>query len=339
MKTSKFSLIAIASMVLLVIFMACKKDDDTSPTPQTENKLEKNYFTIPNATFEGGDIPYSEEGSPIEGVNMNSSALPGGTSYITIESEQIYEAFYVSVDGIGGYYKITPEITRGAKETISYNFIVMFSQNLSDDFTLQLSALLAGGSVSGMHSLEMNYVEAGTGALQVSLSFDQLKDVDLYVVQPDGEVIYYANEGEWDFDEDYNIIQLWGLDVDSNAGCSIDSINNENIYYPAEYIQPGKYEVWVNMYSNCTPRENPTNWIISTIYEGNLVTPSFGTNPASGTFAIDEPSNTIGSNVEDGAVKVMEFTVIEDNGSKFVKPEGKKIPLSESAKDKLEMAL
>lgn len=331
MKKIGFLTMLLACVVLIVV--SCKKDKDENEN--TTNLLSENYFSIEDATYVSGEFPASTAGYSLDGVSMNQNVLAGGSTFITIESEEAYEAFYVGVDGIDGYYKVVPTSAKNTGEVIIYNFIIYVSQNLNGGFDILLSGLTPGGEVTGVYQTTVNYIQAGTGALQVSLSFDQPKDVDLYVVQPDSTVVYYGNEGYWDYDEETGeYMQIWGLDVDSNASCSIDNINNENVFYPAEYVQPGKYEVWVNMYSNCSPRDYATNWVVTTLYQGVLITPSYGMNPTAGTYPADEPSNTIGSSLE-GATKVMEFTISGAKGQ--VIQTGSPMPVSESAKMKLEM--
>jgi hypothetical protein len=45
---------------------------------------------------------------------------------------------------------------------------------------------------------------------------------------------------------------LGSLDLDSNAGCSADNIDIENIIYPSGSVAPsGTYEVYVDHYANC----------------------------------------------------------------------------------------
>ena len=95
--------------------------------------------------------------------------------------------------------------------------------------------------------------QVGAGTLQVSLSWDQLVDVDLHVVEPDGEEIYYGNSTASDGGT---------LDLDSNAGCSIDGVNNENVTWPAP-AKPGNgtYIVRVDYYANCN--DNPVNYQVT----------------------------------------------------------------------------
>jgi hypothetical protein len=218
------------------------------------------------------------------------------------------------VKGLNYHYVVKPtteESTLRATTTeIVYTFVLLFSQNLNESFEIQITAQLSDGTIATIYTTQISYIEAGTGGLQVSLSFDNDKDVDLYVVQPDGEVIFYGNRGEKEYNSETGKNEIvWGLDIDSNAGCIIDGINNENIFYPKEYIQSGKYEVWVNMFKNCNS-SIPTNWVVNALQEGSLVSVSYGRNPANGVFPVGTPSNSIDYNLNTRAIKVMEFTMV-----------------------------
>ena len=62
----------------------------------------------------------------------------------------------------------------------------------------------------------------GSGPIQVSLSWVGQVDVDLHVTPPAGGDIYWGDRSD----------STGGtLDLDSNAGCSIDNVNNENIVW------------------------------------------------------------------------------------------------------------
>ena len=73
--------------------------------------------------------------------------------------------------------------------------LVLLSQNLNSSFTLVFTTVNKQGEVSSQFTSETNYIEAGTGDLQVNLRFSNEKDVDLYVVEPNGNVIYYGQPG------------------------------------------------------------------------------------------------------------------------------------------------
>lgn len=323
-------MMCIAMMAVLAIgFVACSDDEDPETTPAPAKVLSK-YFTIAGAETINGSIPQSAQSVSVGEVSMNNAAIAGGSSHVSINTDNTIQKLYANVKGSNQYYSFTPS----ADKSTIVDFTILFSQNLNETFTLQISALLDDGTVTALWTTTINYIAAGTGALQISLSFDNDKDVDLYVVQPDGEVIYYGNHGMLDY-VNGNYVYIYGLDLDSNPGCSIDGINNENVFYPTEYIQEGTYEVWVNMYSNCDA-SIPTNWIITAIHEGNLITPTYGTNPAAGVYPIGEPSNPIGSSLN-GALKVMEFSVTGSTPN--VSKSAVKAPLTESAKMKLTNAV
>ncbi|MDR2127071.1 MAG: hypothetical protein LBP63_09615 [Prevotellaceae bacterium] len=306
-RTNKImAIIAISSMV----FASCSSNDDTKP----QSILEREYFTVQNATVEQGELPQSSTGDAFRGVTINSTVLPGGSSFVSLYSEERLSEIYISVDGVKEYYRLPVNATHATtqaaavEETNLSNVVILFSQNLSKSFTIQLSARTEGGEIMSLYSKPLEFLDAGTGTLQVSLSFDNDKDVDLYVVEPNGNVIYWNNRGSKIVDEETGESYIeWGLDIDSNAECYIDGINNENIYYPEAYIQSGKYEVWVNMYNNCD-ESIATNWVITATKEGALVPVTYGENPQSGIFPVGEPSNSIGRSLE-GALKVMEFTM------------------------------
>lgn len=82
-----------------------------------------------------------------------------------------------------------------------------------------------------------------------------------------------------------------GLDHDSNAACDIDNLDNENIVLKAEYLVPGTYFVYINMYENCSDTSAETKWTAMVRLHDQLIKPLRGENPASGVFPIDAYSN------------------------------------------------
>ena len=78
--------------------------------------------------------------------------------------------------------------------------------------------------------------------LTLTLQWDTFNDVDLYLEEPSGELIYFlsrrSNSGGV-------------LDRDSNAACNIDGINRETISYPAGAPPGGIYVFMVDLWSPC----------------------------------------------------------------------------------------
>ncbi len=172
------------------------------------------------------------------------------------------------------------------------------------------------------------------GAIEVKLSFSNSKDIDLHLYTPNGEHIFYSNRGGSYTDEFGDEIS-YGLDIDSNAGCSLDNINKENIYIPAELVEDGTYTVVVDMFSNCQP-SIPTSWSIIARYQGGLITPITGANPASGTYPAGagdgDMTRVMTFTVHDGAVSRAE------NNPQFIRNNWKFVPtpLNEADQNKVD---
>ncbi|MBN2758305.1 MAG: hypothetical protein JXR51_14120, partial [Bacteroidales bacterium] len=266
-------------------FNSCNKDDDSSP----ENKLEDNYFTIEDADFVSKAFPdasTSTNAPVISSLYGNTSVLAGGSNPISIETASNISSILVGVDGEDGYFKLPASSLKSTQEL--YVFFLMMTQNLDDpNFTIIIAILGDDGLVSQHSTINVATVEAGTGKLQVNCTWDKANDVDLHLVEPSQEEIYYG----------YGYSSNGGyLDVDSNPACYIDGINNENITYGDDAIvENGQYIVRVDLYSNCDIA-NSTNYIVTAYYEGEIINAATGTNPYQGTFtSADEDYGDYGS--------------------------------------------
>lgn len=100
-------------------------------------------------------------------------------------------------------------------------------------------------------------LNGGNGPVQITLRFPHAEDLDLHVREPlpDGGhcELYYGDKGPL---PDSGTVSSCGaqgwLDLDSNAACSIDNINIENVIYDPSHPAPsGRYEVYVDYYQFC----------------------------------------------------------------------------------------
>ena len=283
-------LLTIAALVLG--FVTCKKDSSSggNPTAKTVNS----YFNVAGGDYVASALPESTiEDEPY--VSMNNVVIPGGTNYVSVAYPTELAKVLVGMEGANGHFEIAPE-NRGTNEIV-YDFIIVMNQELSDDLLMiTIGVIDEDGNVSSYVSVPVEILVVGTGTLQVSLSFDNDKDVDLHLFEPNGFHIYYGSR------ESYN---GGVLDLDSNPSCSIDGIDNENITYGAEsYVEPGEYTVYVDMWENCNP-EVATNFVLTVLYEGQPLI-----NAVAGTFPVGEPSNF--ANLE--AIQPVCTFTIPDNG-------------------------
>jgi hypothetical protein len=95
------------------------------------------------------------------------------------------------------------------------------------------------------------FAVAVAGDVQVSVSWDAPSDVDLHVVEPSGQEIFYGNPTSSTGGQ---------LDVDSNAACSIDGRQIENIRWSGR-APAGQYIVRVDYWDSCDVGR--TNYLVT----------------------------------------------------------------------------
>ena len=263
-----------------MLFVACGKDKEA-----TINK----FFRVDNATLVSEDMPEATSNQTIT-VAMNQSAIPGGSSYVTVASEVRARKILVGMKDQVGYYELTPSNNRGNE----YSFILLVDQNiaLGEDqtaFNVQVAIEDENGDISQIWETNVELMVVGTGALQVSLSFDNAKDVDLHLIEPeyndeygepvsfDDRHIYYGSPVAYNSGGE--------LDLDSNAGCRIDNVNNENITYndSTAFIPAGTYKVYVDLWENCDD-QIATNYVVTVFYGGTLIA------SRAGVYDVEAPS-------------------------------------------------
>lgn len=274
--SSKFVVILFSGALLL----SCSKDDGNEGGVNHQN-FKTTYFDVTNGNFNERPLPGSNSSDlMIASITGNQTVLAGGTNIIHVAAGENAKEIIVGVKDQQGYYTIpmnNQTANRGGAALAEGDIRMLVSQQLANNFSLAISVSDGQGNFGPFEYMEIDLMEAGTGKLQVSLSWDQPNDVDLHVTEPNGTRIYYANP--YSFNGGI-------LDIDSNAGCGIDNINNENITYaddPNVVIENGEYLVEVHLWSNCFVPDN-TSYSVVAHYEGHLVQPTSGTNPFYGTF-------------------------------------------------------
>ena len=306
-----------------MLFVACGKDKVATI---------QNFFSVEDATLVEDNMPAATSDEVID-VFMNHNVIPGGSSYVTLTSETAAKKILVGLKDQVGYYEIAPQANRD----YDYSFVMMVDQDITlgeeqTSFTVQVAIVDENGNISQIWESPVTLLAVGTGALQVSLSFDNAKDVDLHLIEPEyndeyGEPvgfysrhIYYGNRRSLNGGE---------LDLDSNPSCSLDYVNNENITYndSTAYLVPGTYKVYVDLWENCD-ETIPTNYVVTVFYGGNLIASK------SAVFPVGAPS-TYNPITEEYVAENEPFLTfsIADNGQKRVKT-FEPAPLTESAIEK-----
>jgi len=214
--------------------------------------------------------------APALTVTGASTIIPGGGAQFDVTGAAPFSTLYVFVQGQSGYYEIdlsslpmTSPWRSGAAEPAQLINTTIVMQNGT---TLPGAAYVfefAGGRGFGAGTRTTRPVSVqsvGTGGVQVSVSWNSRADVDLYLVEPSGETIWYGNEES----------ATGGvLDLDSNAACFGADLRNENINWPTRTPPAGTYTVRVNYWDACGAAR--TDWLLTVRVPGQATRTFTGT--------------------------------------------------------------
>ena len=197
-------------------------------------------------------------GGPAISVAGSSTIVAGGAFFLDIfpASNAPVDTLLISVDGEdSGYYEIGLEPTGSPYRLAapSYRLVGLVPYDLDptrSSLGLCVTAVHAIDRVSARECHDdMDIAEVVAGDVQVTLSWNADSDVDLQIVDPNG------NEVE------RTTIRSAGKQIaDSNAGCDLDGIRNEHVAWPAESAIPGVYTVSLHYASSCDVFE--TDYIV-----------------------------------------------------------------------------
>jgi hypothetical protein len=229
----------------LLVGVACS-GDGTGPDPSDVRDFIVSLETSTGieATFHAGSPPAG--GGPVITVTTGTSALiTGGSAIRTVSSATPFTTIVLAVSGFDGYWEITlPAPTTAAEVIMTLSQTILLS-----NFTLSYGAGSGGGF--GYFAEPVGILVVGTGDVQVSVTWDTSADVDLHVVDPFLEEIYWGR---------HTSSSGGRLDLDSNAACSGDNVRNENITWSTAPPN-GTYTVRVNYWANCGAAA--TNWVVT----------------------------------------------------------------------------
>lgn len=161
--------------------------------------------------------------------------LPGGTTTFDVDAAANTRVV-VAVAGAQGYYELTLPTGTGV-----VTVLVTFAQQ-PNDFVLRLGAGTA--TTLTYDDVPVTLTSVGTGDVQVNVTWDLDVDVDLHVLDPAGEEVYYGNP----YSASGGV-----LDLDSNAGCSLDHVRAENVTWATGTAPSGTYRVLLDYWQACVP--------------------------------------------------------------------------------------
>lgn len=184
---------------------------------------------------------------PTVTVVSAGAALPGAAQFVQLSCSSNCTSVVVAVQGVDGYYELT-----GLPDPTSQSIVVLLAETVAQTFDFLIGAG-TGTTVGSLTSFPVTVTTVGTGDIEVSLNWGTPTDLDLHVVEPSGEEIYYGNRTS----------ATGGmLDLDSNAGCNIDNVDAEHVTWPGVTPPSGTYEVIVDPWSLCTGVTPPVDYTL-----------------------------------------------------------------------------
>jgi len=274
MTKTTFALVASAAVFL----GSCQRSGlPVSPSSLSVLRVEDLVTGLTVNSSQGASKPGlapASTGGPAITVTGNQTVINGGTLPVTITGGGPFNVVYMYVSaksvglanespgGVDGFYEVHLPVSQ-----TSATVLLSFSQTLAlPRFQLLFAVSNSSGPVGPFAALDTTAITVGTGDIQVSLSWDVDSDVDLHVVDPSGEEIYYAHRQS---------ASNGTLDLDSNAACDLDHKRNENVTWPTGRAPRGTYTVRVDYWNNCQVAQ--TNYTVRIINgsDAQIVTGSF----------------------------------------------------------------
>ncbi len=212
-------------------------------------------ITDAGATVSGirvsGSPPAAGAG-PTATVTGAGTVITGGSAQVNVAGTATFTDIFIAVQGVPGYYQVTLPAP-----VTTVDLLLTLAQSIPDQtFSLNYGVGLGAAGIGAYQTTPINVIAVGTGEVQVSVSWDVDSDVDLHVVEPGNEEVYYGNTTS----------ALGGtLDLDSNPACAIDGKKNENITWPT--APSGTYTVRVDYFAECT--QTNTNYVVTVQRKGH----------------------------------------------------------------------
>jgi hypothetical protein len=201
--------------------------------------------------------------------------INGGSSVQTLSGSAAFSRVIIAIEGLDGWYDLTLPASAATAD------VILSASTLASSGTVSLRyAVGDAGSLGPRASQSIRFLQVGSGDIQISVSWTDTADVDLHVVDPAGELIYFNHK---------NSASGGTLDLDANAACSPNETSparvfysNENVVWPIGRAPNGTYTVILDYWSDCGVAK--TDWVATVQRQGaapQIFTGTF-TGPSSG---------------------------------------------------------
>jgi hypothetical protein len=222
-----------------------------------------------HAVLVEGQAP-ATAGGPSASVTGVAVMINGGSSQQTVAAGSGFTRVIVAVLGLNNYYELTLPGSTG-----SQGLLISANPNANPGNLMFSYAVADAQGVGAYAQQQVRFLQVGTGDIQISVSWTDTADVDLHVIDPSGEEIYFGHP---------DAASGGTLDLDGNAAChmnrledqSLAWVSNENVVWPTSRAITGTYRVILDYWSDCGVAK--TDWVVTVQRVGaapQIVTGSF----------------------------------------------------------------
>jgi hypothetical protein len=200
-------------IVTFLTVISCNPDEPIQPTEELIDPSNANALTqvliMPSGTqtIPGQPPAPSGQGAPTVSSQLtnvlgsNGSSAPLTYDYSNVSNN--LGGCYVQVVGANRYFNIPYGSSSGSSGTLSLPIVIPTNVD-AGQFCVDFCVYNLNGRVSNIIRTCVTVIRLGTGALQISLTWSNDSDQDLYVTTPSGCVISYQNDscGNGNLDRD-----------------------------------------------------------------------------------------------------------------------------------------
>jgi hypothetical protein len=237
-----------------ILFFSCGGDDKDGilkeVDPSDANALSQVLVMPDGVDQTTGNIPVpttTPETPRVEAQTPEIVSSNGNTFVLVFSYENVtgdLEGIYVQVAGANTHF-IVP-VAPGSNSSGQITLPIGIPTNvLEGAFSLNFSIYDGENHVSNVTTAAVDVLKLGSGALQISLSWNNDSDQDLYVLDPIGTSINYTHE-----------VSASGGELDRD---DTDGYGPENIFWK-DNAPDGTYQVSVHDFSGTS---QPTTYIIT----------------------------------------------------------------------------
>ena len=191
-------------------------------------------------------VPPTEQLTPTPQPTSAARPFPTSTAGMAGAGRATVAAIPTTPPNAGRAYQLNPDAAKGSGASCLGITMMIVGVVVAGSIALTGAAIFLPGFLDDMASrLGIAFpgsVVLGTGDVQVTLRWAGDADLDLHVIDPNGEEIWFANTES---------ASGGILDVDANGACEGLEHPVENVYWPTGVAPGGRYEVYVEYYQLC----------------------------------------------------------------------------------------